>query len=91
MTNQIGQKQRMNRELKESEDWMPKTLKTICHTEVCITFSRLAAKLSEVSKKSQGRSLKIQPRTSFDLNDLKNNPSKHFESRNAFVPKIDGS
>ena len=53
---------------------------TICHTEVCLTFSRLAAKLSELSKKFRGHSFKIQPQMSFDLNGLKNGPSKHFES-----------
>ena len=52
---------------------------TVCHTEVCLTFSRLAAKLSELSKKIQGHSLIIRPQTSFDLNGLKNGPSKHFE------------
>ena len=47
---------------------------TICHTEVCLTFSRLAAKLSEMITKFRGRSLKIQHRSSFDLNSLKNGP-----------------
>ena len=47
---------------------------TVCHTEVCLTFSRLAATLSEMIT-----NLKIQHRTSFDLNGLKNGPSKHFE------------
>ena len=46
----------------------------------CLTFSRLSVKFLELSKKFQGRSLKIQPQTSFDLNGLKNGPSKHFES-----------
>ena len=50
---------------------------TVCHTEVCLTFSRLAAKLSEMITKFQGRSLKIQHRLSFDL---KNGPTKHFEN-----------
>ena len=34
---------------------------TICHTKVCHTFSRLAAKHSELAKKFPGRNLKIQP------------------------------
>ena len=29
---------------------------TVCHTEVCLTFSRLAAKLSEIIAKFRGRS-----------------------------------
>ena len=53
---------------------------TICHTEVYLTFSRLAAKLSELITKFQGRSLKVQPRLSFDLNGLKNGTIKHFEN-----------
>ena len=53
---------------------------TVCHTEVCLTFWRLAAKLSELAKKIPGRSLKIQPLTFFDINGLKNGPTKHFES-----------
>ena len=44
---------------------------TIYHTEVFLTFLRLAAKLSEASKKFQGCSLKIKPPKSFHLNDLK--------------------
>ena len=63
---------------------------TICHTEVCLTFLRLAVKLSELFNKFQGHSLKIQPQKSFNLNGLTNGPSKHFEI-NAFVPKVDGS
>ena len=43
---------------------------TICHTEICLTSSRLAAKLSEMIAKFRGRSLKIQHWSSFDLNDL---------------------
>ena len=39
---------------------------TVCHTEVSLTFLRLAAKLSEMITKFQGHSLKIQPRLSFD-------------------------
>ena len=53
---------------------------TVCHTEVCLTFSRLAAKLSEMIAKFRGRSLKIQPRLSFDLNGLKNGMRKYFEN-----------
>ena len=53
---------------------------TVCHTEVCLTFSRLAAKLSEMIAKFRGRSLKIQHQLSFDLNGLKNGPTKHFEN-----------
>ena len=53
---------------------------TVCHTEVCLTLSRLAAKLSEIITKFQGHSLKIQPRLSFDLNGLKNGPSKHLKN-----------
>ena len=62
----------------------------VCHTEVCLNFSRLAAKLSGMITKFQGCSLKIQHRSYFDLNGLKNGPSLHFKNRlNAFVPKID--
>ena len=42
-------------------------------------FLRLATKISELAKKFGGRSPKIQPRMSFDLNGFKNGPSKHFE------------
>jgi hypothetical protein len=41
-----------------------------CHTEVYLTFSRWGAKLSETIAKFRGRSLKIQHRLSFALNDL---------------------
>ena len=54
---------------------------TVCHTEVCFTFLRLAAKLSEMMTKFRGWNLKIQHRTSFDLNGLKNGHTKHFENR----------
>jgi len=40
--------------------------------EVCLTFLRLAADLADLSKNFCSQNLKIQPRTSFDLNDLKN-------------------
>ena len=52
----------------------------VCHTEVCLTFSRLAAKLSEMITKFGGRSLKIQHRSSFDLNGLKNGTREYFEN-----------
>jgi hypothetical protein len=32
---------------------------TVCHTEVCLTFSRFAAKLLEIIAKYRGRNLKI--------------------------------
>ena len=44
---------------------------TVCHTEDCLTFSRLAAKLSEMITNFWCRNLKIQHQTSFDLNGLK--------------------
>ena len=53
---------------------------TICHLEFCFTFSRLAAKISEMITKFRGLSLKIQPRSSFDLNGLKNGTRKYFEN-----------
>ena len=53
---------------------------TVCHTEVCFPFSRLAAKLSEMIAKFWGRSLKIQSGLSFDLNGLKNCMHKYFEN-----------
>ena len=53
---------------------------TDCHTEVSLTFSRLAGKLSEMIIKFGGRSLKIQHRSSFDLNGLKNGTRKYFEN-----------
>ena len=53
---------------------------TVCHTEVFLTFSRLAAKLSEMIAKFRGCRLKIQPRPSIDLNGLKNGPSLHFKN-----------
>ena len=52
----------------------------VCNTEVCLTFLRLAAKLSEMIAKFRGRSLKIQHRSYFDLNGLKNGPSLHFKN-----------
>ena len=64
-------------------------------TEVCHTFSRLAANLSEMVTIFGSHRLKIKHRLSFDLNGLKNSPSLHFKNNlkllNAFVPKIDGS
>ena len=53
---------------------------TICHTEVCLTFLRLGAKLSGTIAKFKGCSLKIQHRLSLELNDLENGPSLHFEN-----------
>ena len=40
----------------------------------------LAAKLSKMIAKFQGRSLKIQPWSSFDFNGLKNGTHKYFEN-----------
>ena len=54
---------------------------TVCHTEDCLTFSRLAAKLSEIITNFRGRNLKIQHRMSFDLNGPKNGQTKHFQNR----------
>ena len=42
-------------------------------------FSRLAAKLSGMITKFQGRSLKIQHRSSFDLNGLNNGTQNYFK------------
>ena len=53
---------------------------TICHTEVGLTFLRMEAKLSEMIAKFRGHSLKIQPPSSFDLNDLKSGTPKYFEN-----------
>ena len=53
---------------------------TICHTEVCLSFSRLAAKLSEIITRFWDCNLKIQHPTSFDLNGLKNGLIKIFEN-----------
>ena len=50
------------------------------HTEVCLTFSRLAAKLSGMIAKFRGCSLEIQNGLSFDLNGLKNGPSLHLKN-----------
>jgi hypothetical protein len=58
---------------------------TVCCTEVFLTFSRLAAKLSEMIAKFQWRSLKIQHPSSFDLNSLKNGPSLHFKNTRNMV------
>ena len=59
---------------------MNQNFRAVCHTDVCLTFSRLAAKLSEMITKFRGRSLKIQHRLSFDLNGLKNGTCKNFEN-----------
>ena len=53
---------------------------TVCHTEVCLTFSRLATKLSEIIAKFRGCNLKIQHWTSFDLNGLKNSSAKYLKN-----------
>ena len=53
---------------------------TVCHTEVCLTFSRLAAKLSEMIEKFRGRNLNDLRSQPFDLNGLKNGPSLHFKN-----------
>ena len=43
---------------------------TVCHTEVCPSFSRLAAKLSEIITKFRGRNLKIQIKCSLTSTGL---------------------
>ena len=53
---------------------------TDCHTEICLIFSRLEAKLSGTIAKFRVRSLKIQHQSSFDLNNLENGPSLHFKN-----------
>jgi hypothetical protein len=58
---------------------------TVCHTEVCLAFSRLAAKLSEIITKFHGRSLKTQHQSSFDLNGLKNGPFLYFKNSLKFM------
>ena len=40
----------------------------------------LTAKLSELVKKTRGCNLKIQTRTSFEINGFKNGTAKHFEN-----------
>ena len=62
---------------------------TVCHTKVCLTFSKLAAKLSELITKFQRRSLKIQSRLFFNLNGLKNGTFLKWPQISAFVPKIE--
>ena len=57
---------RNNKKTNKSELWTH-----LSYREVCLTFSRLAAKLSEMIAKFQGRSLKIQHWSSFVLNGLK--------------------
>ena len=52
--------------------------RTVCHTEVCLTFSRLAANLSEMITKFRSRSLRIQHQSSFDLNGLKTGTRKYW-------------
>ena len=48
---------------------------TVCHTEVCLTFSRLAAKLSGMILKFRGRNLNTTSMTS-DLKPLTSMASK---------------
>ena len=66
--------------LEESLRTKKKNFGTVYHTEVCLTFSRLAAKLSGVIAKFRGCSLKIHHKSSFDLNGLKNDPALHFKN-----------
>ena len=68
----------MQKERYQSE--MNQNFGTVCHTEVCLTFSRLAAKLSGMIAKFRGCSLEIQNGLSFDLNGLKNGPSLHLKN-----------
>ena len=62
---QVMQKERYQSQINQN-------FRTVCHTEDCLTFSRLAAKLSEMITNFWGRNLEIQHRTSFDINGLKN-------------------
>ena len=68
----------MQKEIHQSQ--INQNFRTISHTEVCLTFSRSAAKLSGMITKFRGCSLKIQHRSSFDLNGLKNDLTKSFEN-----------
>ena len=65
---------------KSYQSQMNQNFGTICHTEICPTFLRLAAKLSEIITKFRSRSLKIQHESSFDLNGLKNGHTKYFKN-----------
>ena len=58
----------MKKEINQSE--INQKYGTVSHTGVCLTFSRLAAKLSEM----------ITERSSFDLNGLKIGPSLYLKS-----------
>ena len=70
---QVMQKERYQSQINQN-------FMTICHAEVCLTFSRLAVKLSEMIAKFWGCSLKIQHWLSFDHNGLKKGHIKHFEN-----------
>ena len=51
--------------------------RTDCHTEVCLTFLRLAAKLSKMISKFRGYNLNDLRPQLFDLNGLKNGSAKY--------------
>ena len=72
------------------EEWKRQINKTL----ETFVIQRLAADFSDLPKKFWGRNLKIQPQTSFDLNNLKNGATKYFEnslkSMHFFQLKIDG-
>ena len=65
---------------KKIQSQINKNFETVFHKEVCLTLSRLEAKLSEMITKFRSRSLKIQHRSSFDLNGLKNGTQMFFEN-----------
>ena len=58
------------------EEWKRQINKTL----ETFVIQRLAADFSDLPKKFWGRNLKIQPQTSFDLNNLKNGATKYFEN-----------
>ena len=64
---------------KDLQSQIKQNFKTVYHKKICLTFLSLAAKLSEITTKFQGCSLKIEHWSSFDLNGLKNGPSLHFK------------
>ena len=72
------------------EEWKRQINKTL----ETFVIQRLAADFSDLPKKIWGRNLKIQPQTSFDLNNLKNGATQYFEnslkSMHFFQLKIDG-
>ena len=53
---------------------------TICHTEVCLTFLRLAAKLSEMIANFRGCNLKLQRPIVIRLQQPKNGSAKIFKN-----------